>query len=36
MRLSFGPKSPYPHKGPPRPIRLALKKSGKLEPLDVN
>jgi hypothetical protein len=25
-----------PHKGPPRPIRLALKKSGKLEPLDIN
>ena len=25
-----------PHKGPPRPIRLALKKSGKLEPLAVN
>jgi hypothetical protein len=25
-----------PHKGPPRPIRLALKKSGKLEPLEVN
>jgi hypothetical protein len=25
-----------PHKGPPRPIRLALKKAGKLEPLDIN
>jgi hypothetical protein len=25
-----------PHKGPPRPIRLALKKAGKLELLDVN
>jgi hypothetical protein len=25
-----------PRKGPPRPIRLALKKAGKLELLDVN
>jgi len=25
-----------PHKGPPRPIRLALKKAGTLELLDVN
>ena len=25
-----------PHKGPPRPIRLALKKAGQLEPLDIN
>ncbi len=25
-----------PRKGPPRPIRLAVQKDGKLEPLDVN
>ncbi|MGD0777074.1 MAG: hypothetical protein ABSC05_30005 [Candidatus Solibacter sp.] len=25
-----------PHKGPPRPIRLAWKKAGQLEPLDIN
>jgi len=25
-----------PHKGPPRPIRLALKKAGQLEPLNIN
>ena len=25
-----------PHKGPPRPIRLAVKKAGRLEPIDVN
>jgi hypothetical protein len=25
-----------PHKGPPRPIRLALKKAGGLEPIKVN
>ena len=25
-----------PHKGPPRPIHLALKKAGQLEPLDIN
>ena len=25
-----------PRKGPPRPIRLALKKAGKLEPIDIN
>jgi hypothetical protein len=25
-----------PHRGPPRPIRLALKKAGKLEPLEIN
>jgi uncharacterized membrane-anchored protein len=25
-----------PHKGPPRPIQLGLKKDGKIEPLEVN
>jgi hypothetical protein len=25
-----------PHAGPPRPIRLGLKKSGKIEPIEVN
>jgi hypothetical protein len=25
-----------PRKGPPRPIRLAIKKAGKLESLDIN
>ena len=25
-----------PHKGPPRPIRLAIKKAGRLELLDIN
>ena len=25
-----------PRKGPPRPIRLGLKKSGRIEPLEVN
>jgi hypothetical protein len=25
-----------PHKGPPRPIRLAIKKEGKMELLDIN
>ena len=25
-----------PHKGPPRPIRLAIKQAGKLEMLDIN
>ena len=25
-----------PHKGPPRPIRLAVKKAGRLEPIEVN
>jgi hypothetical protein len=25
-----------PRKGPPRPIRLGLKKDGKLEPIEVN
>jgi hypothetical protein len=25
-----------PRKGPPRPIRLAVKKDGKLEPIEVN
>ena len=25
-----------PHAGPPRPIRLGLKKAGKLEPIEVN
>jgi hypothetical protein len=39
----FTPNSPelwaevtIPSKGPPRPIRLGLKKDGRLEPLDVN
>ena len=25
-----------PRKGPPRPIRLAIKKDGKLEPVEIN
>jgi hypothetical protein len=25
-----------PHKGPPRPIRLGIKKDGRLEPLEIN
>ena len=25
-----------PHKGPPRPIRLAIKKAGQLEPIQIN
>ena len=25
-----------PRKGPPRPIRLAIRKAGQLEPLDIN
>ena len=25
-----------PHKGPPRPIRLAIKKAGQMEPIEIN